>query len=69
MKRSELEKQIHEIIIELLSEAGEKTAMVTTKSGETTAIDYEKEDQLKKIGDNTDVTAVKTGDGRQIKKK
>ena len=50
----------------MLSEAGEKTALVTTRSG-TTAIDYKTPDELRSIGDNTDVVSVKTGAGQKIK--
>lgn len=69
MKLSELKKQIEDTIIEILSEAGEKTAMITTKSGNTKAIDYKANDELAKIGDNVDVTSIETGDGRQVKKR
>lgn len=50
-----------------LKEAGEKTALVTTTSGQTTAIDYKTPGELKSIGDNSDVTSVKTGGGQKIK--
>jgi hypothetical protein len=69
MKLSELKKQIEDTIIEILSEAGEKTAMVTTKDGTTSAIEYTSDDELAKIGDNTDIKSIKTGAGRQVKKR
>ena len=50
-----------------LDEAGEKTAIVTTTSGEKTAVDYRTDDELKSIGDNADVRALKTGTGRKVK--
>jgi hypothetical protein len=67
MKLSELKKQIEEAITEILSEAGEKTAMVTTQSGETTAVDYKSPDELNKIKDNSDIKSIKTGAGQKIK--
>ena len=67
MKRSDLKKQIEEVITEILSEAGEKTAMVTTQSGETTVVDYNAPNELNKIKDNTDVKSIKTGAGQKIK--
>lgn len=66
MKISELRNSIREMIVSELSEAGEKTALVTTRSG-TTAIDYKTPDELRSIGDNTDVISVKTGAGGKIK--
>ena len=66
MKISELRNSIREMIVAELSEAGEKTALVTTRSG-TTAIDYKTPDELRSIGDNTDVVSVKTGAGQKIK--
>lgn len=50
-----------------LKEAGEKTALVTTASGQTTAVDYKTDDELRSLGDNSDVRALKTGAGRKIK--
>jgi hypothetical protein len=50
-----------------LKEAGEKTALVTTASGQTTAVDYKTDDELKSIGDNTDVRKVQTGMGKKVK--
>jgi hypothetical protein len=52
---------------EELEEAGEKTAFITSQSGETTAIDYKTSDELKKIGDNADIKVVKTGAGQKVK--
>ena len=66
MKISELRNSIREMIVSELSEAGEKMALVTTRSG-TTAIDYKTPDELRSIGDNTDVVSVKTGAGQKIK--
>ena len=51
----------------LKKEAGEKTAFVTTQGGDTTAVDYKTPEELRKIGDNTDVKRLKTGDGKTIK--
>jgi len=53
--------------VKKLKEAGEKTAMVTTASGQTTAVDYKTDDELKSIGDNTDVRKVQTGMGKKVK--
>jgi hypothetical protein len=41
--------------------------MVTTASGQTTAVDYKTDDELKSIGDNTDVRKVQTGMGKKVK--
>ncbi len=67
MKRKELYEYIREEIISELTEAGEKTAMLTAMSGETTAVDYKSDDELKKIGDNSDIKGIKTGTGKKIK--
>ena len=53
--------------VKKLKEAGEKTALVTTASGQTTAVDYKTDDELKSIGDNTDVKKVQTGMGKKVK--
>lgn len=50
-----------------VKEAGEKTAMVTTQSGETTAVDYKTPDELNKLKDNTDIKGIKTGAGQKVK--
>jgi hypothetical protein len=50
-----------------LKEAGEKTALITTISGEKTAVDYKTDDELKSIGDNTDIKTLKTATGKKIK--
>lgn len=50
-----------------LKEAGEKTALVTTTSGQTTAVDYKTDDELKSLGDNSDIRSLKTGGGKKVK--
>lgn len=67
MKRKELYNYIKEEIVGALSEAGEKTAMITTQSGETSAIDYKTNDELNKLKDNSDIKGIKTGTGQKIK--
>ncbi len=67
MKLSELKKYIEENIVEILGEAGEKTAMVTTRKGKTTAVDYTNTAQLNTLKDNSDVTSIETGDGTKVK--
>jgi hypothetical protein len=67
MKRKDLKAYIRTEIINELTEAGEKTAMLTTQSGETTAVDYKTDDELNKIKDNSDIKSIKTGSGKRIK--
>jgi hypothetical protein len=67
MKRKDLYNYIKEEIIEALTEAGEKTAMVTTQSGKTSAVDYKTSDELNRIKDNTDIKSIETGTGQKIK--
>jgi hypothetical protein len=67
MKRKDLIKYIKEEIVIALTEAGEKTAMVTTQSGKTSAIDYKTSDELNRIKDNTDIKSIETGTGQKIK--
>jgi hypothetical protein len=50
-----------------VKEAGEKTAMITTQSGETTAVDYKNPDELNKLKDNSDIKGIKTGAGQKVK--
>ena len=50
-----------------VKEAGEKTAMITTQSGETTAVDYKNPDELNKLKDNSDIKGIKTGSGQKVK--
>jgi len=64
---AKLREAIRELIQKELSEAGEKTAMVTTQSGQKSAIDYTSPDELNKLKDNTDIKSVTTGAGQRIK--
>lgn len=67
MKRKQLYEYIREEIISELTEAGEKTAIITTQSGDATAVDYKTDAELDKIKDNSDIKGIKTGAGRRIK--
>jgi predicted transcriptional regulator len=64
---TKLREAIRELIQKELNEAGEKTAMVTTQSGQKSAIDYTSPDELNKLKDNTDIKSVTTGAGQRIK--
>jgi hypothetical protein len=74
MKLSELKKQIKDNIYEILSEentsiteAGEKTAMVTFRSGKTSMVEYKDDKELQKFKDNPDVQSIVTSDDRKLK--
>ena len=65
MKTSELRSEIKDYIYEILSE--DKTALVTTQSGDTVAVNYKVDKELEKLKINPDLKHIKTATGRVVK--
>lgn len=66
-KIDKLKAAIREIILQELTEGGEKTAVIKFKSGGTSTVDFKNLNDLTSTKDNIDVDSIVTGAGQKIK--